>query len=149
MGVIRVGKVTAGLLALGLFGCTQSNSVCQAITDPIALEDPVEMLRLSNTMAWAKSDAEACVHRNGYRLAGAKETADLVARSVVQACESPINKAVSFVRADQYDFAVRVVRETTDEADQSADEAEAKARKSYLELAIMRVVEGRAGNCKS
>lgn len=141
-------KLTVGLLVLSLSGCAQSNSICQVVIEPISLDDPVEMLKLSNTIEWAKSDAEACVHRNGYRLAGAKEAADLVARSVVQACESPIEKAVSFVRADQYDFAVRVARATTDEADQSADESEAKARKSYLELAMMRVVEGRAGNCK-
>lgn len=137
-----------GLLALSLGGCSQSNSICQAIFEPTNVDDPVEMLKMSDTLPWTKTAAEACLHRNAYRLAASEDAADIVARAVVQACESEVLKAVSLYRADSYDFAIRVGRATTDQAYQTADAAEANAQKSYLEYAMMRVVEGRAGNCK-
>lgn len=141
-------KCFVGLLALSLVGCGQSNSICQAIFEPTTVADPVEMLKMSDTLPWTKINAEACLHRNAYRLAPSKDAADIVARAVVQACESEVLKAVSLYRADSYDFAIRVGRATTDEAYQTADGAEANAQKSFLEYAMMRVVEGRAGNCK-
>jgi hypothetical protein len=133
---------------LGLAGCSQTNGVCQPVFEATQSDDPVAMLKMSNEIPWTKTDAEACLHRNAYRLASSKDAADIVARAVVQACESEVMKAASLYRADAYDFAITVGRETTDGADARATKAEEGALKSYREYAMMRVVEGRAGNCK-
>lgn len=141
-------KRLAVISLLGLAGCSQTNGICQAVFEAMRVDDPVAMLKMSNELPWTKTDAEACLHRNAYRLAPSKDAADIVARAVVQACEQEVTKAASLYRADAYDFAVTVGRETTDNADRRAGEAEANALKSYREYAMMRVVEGRAGNCK-
>lgn len=141
-------KRLAVIALFGLTGCSQTNGVCQPVYEATRVDDPGAMLKMSNELPWTKTDAEACLHRNAYRLASSKDAADIVARAVVQACESEVMKAVSLYRADAYDFAVNVGRETTDGAHARATRAEENALKSYLEYAMMRVVEGRAGNCK-
>lgn len=141
-------KRFAVIALFGLAGCSQANGVCQAVFEPTRVDDAAEMLKMSDTLPWTKTAAEACLHRNAYRLSPSKDAADIVARAVVQACEGEVLKAVSLYRADSYDFAIRVGRATTDQADQMAVGAETRANRSYLEYAMMRVVEGRAGNCK-
>jgi hypothetical protein len=143
---MRIAIIAA--LGLALASCSKGSdsSVCTSIVEPTSPSDPVAMVRQRDTLEWSMGAAERCLHRNAYRLHTSTDEADIVARAVVQACESAVERAVSDRRAQAF----QGEPEGTPLAERLkvGDEAEAAARRSWSEFALMKVVEGRAGRCR-
>lgn len=135
-------------LGLTLASCSQGPdaSVCTPIMEPTPPSDPVAGVAQRDTLEWSIGKAERCLHRNAYRLHTSTDEADTVARAVVQACGSAVERAVSYRRAQA--FVGEPQGTPVAERVKVGDAAEAAARRSWSELAVMKVVEGRAGRCK-
>lgn len=135
-------------LALLLVGCgaRQDGSICMAIVDPLTPQSAEDSLALQSDTDWQRARAEACVHRQAYRLAHSSDPAQTVATAVMEACDVPVAAAVALIRSKIY---------TATEGNRSEDrQASAQvyaddALKSYERLALLKVVEGRAGNCRA
>lgn len=143
---MRIAIIAA--MGLTLASCSQGPdaSVCTPIIEPTPPSDPVAGVAQRDTLEWSIGNAERCLHRNAYRLHTSTDEADIVARAVVQACESPVERAVSYRRAQAFQGEPQGT--PVAERVEVGDEAEAAARRSWSEFALMKVVEGRAGRCK-
>lgn len=135
-------------MAVALASCSQAgdSKICTPIIEPPVPNDPVAMVKERDTLEWSISNAERCLHRHAYRLAPSTDEAETVARAVVQACENSVERAVSYRRAQA--FGGEPSGTLLDERFRLGDEAEAAARRSWTEFALMKVVEGRAGKCR-
>lgn len=131
-----------------LASCAQGSDpkVCIPIIEPPTADDPVEMVKMRDTLEWSIGNAETCLHRNAYRLAKSTDESETVARAAVQACESAVERAISYRRATA--FQAEPSGTPLDERLKVGDEAEAAARRSWFEFALLKVVEGRAGDCE-
>lgn len=107
--------------------------------------DGVEHMKMRMTPEFAIGNAERCLHRNAYRLAFASDDTDVIARATITACESQVERAVSHRRAAAFEEGDGV---PLSDRIQAGDDAEAAARRSWTEYAVMRIIEGRAGNCE-
>jgi len=120
-------------------------SICTAIIEPMTPVDAEDSVRLQSNGDWVRTRAEACVHRQAYRLAASSDPAETVAKAALEACEAEVGAAVALMHGRTYDGTAGLNRELRLEsaklyADRAAD--------SYKSLALLKVVEGRAGNCR-
>lgn len=134
-------------ITVSLASCAQGNDpkICTQIIEPPSSTDPVAGVAKRDTLEWSMASAEACLHRNAYRLASSTDEAETVARAVVQACENAVERAVSYRRSGAFASGSDL---PLSERVSVGDEAEAAARRSWTEFALLKVVEGRAGKCK-
>lgn len=135
-------KVAIGAaLLLGSCGPQPDSNICLKVSAP---EAPAGRSVQFNE-EWQRQNAEACVHRQAYRLAKSGDPAQTVADAVVEACESEIGTATMFIHG-------RTFRESlAPDIQTKVKEAEAdqkRAEASYRSLALLKVVEGRAGHCR-
>ena len=143
---MRIILIVASAVALASCSQGQDSSVCTPIMEPTPPSDPVAGVAQRDTLEWSIGNAERCLHRNAYRLHTSTDEADTVARAAVQACESAVERAVSYRRAQAFQGEPQGT--PLDDRVEVADTAEAAARRSWSEFALMKVVEGRAGRCK-
>jgi len=129
-----------------LTGCQNGDpAICTPITDPLSPTSIEQAEQQNRDPVWVRLRAEACVHRNAYRIAGSPDEADVVARAVIEACSSAIDQSVAMTRSEgvlilgEMDPAARLAE---------GDAIEERARRSWQSLALLKVVEGRAGRCK-
>lgn len=127
---MRIAIIAA--MGLTLASCTQGpdSSVCTPIIEPTPPSDPVAGVAQRDTLEWSMGNAERCLHRNAYRLHTTTDEADIVARAVVQACESAVERAVSYRRAQAFQGEPQGT--PLDERFKVGDEAAAAARRSWL-----------------
>lgn len=140
-------SIFIGGIAMGLTGCgaAQDNSICTSVIYPPFPDDASESVALQDDLDWQWKRAEACLHRQGYRLAGSEDPAETVAKAVVEACEAEVGAAAALIHKRDFDQSLApTVRGKMDEA----QESERLARESYERFALLKVVEGRAGNCR-
>lgn len=139
---VLLGAATA--VALALAGCaeTTNSAICKPIGDSTI--DGLDRSPGNLNEGKARTLAQDCLHRNAYRLAQSDDTADIVARAVVEACEADIGVATALLHKSSYDsFPTRPIAQRTAEAGKVAE----AAKGSYREYALLKVVEGRAGDC--
>lgn len=139
-------RFAAILFTIGLTGCGAGidAQICEAVVEP------PEMVAQETDQQFTdrrRIDAEACVHRWAYRLAKSDEAAPVVARAVLERCETKITTGLIKVVTQAAAIAPRR-NDSPTEWDRVRAEAETAGRKSYEELSLMRVVEARAGNCR-
>lgn len=147
--VARDGSLRAVLLvSLFLTGCGQNkgSDVCQPIAEADRPMDGVAQIEMMQTPEYAVAVTERCLHHHAYRLAGASDDMDVIARAAITACENQVERAVSQRRSAAFEEGTGI---SLSERIQAGDDAEAAARKSWTEYALMRAVEGRAGDCKA
>ncbi len=130
--------VVIGML-VGLTGCgaLPNDSICT--TPPPLAVNPLAGAPAKTAMGLA----DDCVHRWGYRLAGARDDALTVAKAVAAGCESGVSDV-------QRDFKENLATEIPDPIQRRRveDEYDAFVVKMYLDKALFHVVQARAGNCR-
>ena len=138
------------LAVVALAGCQATAKpdpkICAAITDPaeaVSIEDGSAKQQDAN---WTRVYAEACVHRSAYNFSQGPDSADAISRAVLESCEGKIERAAFNLGEEA---AARFA--TSDQATQRAVAKETRddALESYDRLALLRVVEARAGHCKA
>lgn len=135
--------------ALGLSGCSGGrgdSAVCTPIIEPREASGVEDSLENQRSPEWQRVRAEACVHRQAYRLATSSDPAPTVAKAVVVYCENPID-AVARVSA----FAERdplAIRTPSDGTMKVIDDRIAEIKTNFESFALSKVVEGRAGKCR-
>ncbi len=82
---MRTAIVMAGLL---IAGCskTGANEICSQIIEPQQSSGIEDSLAKQQDPDWQRVRAEACVHRQAYRLAVSPDPAPTVAKAVVVYC---------------------------------------------------------------
>lgn len=141
MRIRRRVITVATVLTLAGCGARPDNSICTAIIDPPSPKDATESLALQGDAAWQVKRADACVHRQAYRLARSSDPATIVAKAVVEACRSPISAVGPLISLDERDVGVNPPRWVVDSRLREVDGL-------YEQRALSKVVEGRAGNCR-
>lgn len=133
--------VMVGVIALT--GCTNNGDpdICTAIVDAPVAELSSESLENDFDPGWQRKNADACVHRQAYRLATSDDPAETVAKAVVEFCGGIIATSAIVNANDE----VAKGLFTQDQRNQRADQIAA----NYEPFALSKVVEGRAGKCKA
>lgn len=146
---MRTDISAATLAALLLAGCgaSQDGSVCTRIIEPQQSSGVEDSLAKQPDPEWQRMRAEACVHRQAYRLAASPDPASTVAKAVVVYCENPID-GVARVSAHSEIRLLGDHRATEQELD-ALDKRIAEIKYSFEDFALSKVVEGRAGKCKA
>ena len=139
--------VLIAVAAIALAGCQArpNSNICTPIIEPLTPVDVQDSSRLQSDVDWQRTRAEACVHRQAYRLAPSTDPAETVARAALEACDAEIGAAVALIHGRTYDATQGFSREQKLE---SAKYYADRASKSYERLALLKVVEGRAGKCQ-
>ena len=115
------------------FAPRQNHSICSTppaldVLTSTAAKTPNEQAELTKT----------CVHRWSYRLAGAPGSNREIADAVIGACREAVDRELSLYIE-------------TSEGGMKMDEISrlrSRLESNYLEIALFRVVQSRAGNCK-
>lgn len=135
-------RVLIAAVAITLAGCgvRPDDSICTPIFDPPSAQSADDSLEFSESPDWQRKRADACVHRQAYRLALSEDPAETVAKAVVEFCASPIAGS-----------AVLNANKEVDQGYIDASERDARMEaivKAYEPFALSKVVEGRAGKCR-
>lgn len=127
-----------------LAGCQNSGDpkICTMIIDPPPPPSLDRQMTSQEEVNWNRTRAEACLHRQAYRLANSSDPAETVAHAVTEACEAPIAESAAWIHKVTWDGA------TSDEQAALSEQARLAAIESYGSFALLKVVEGRAGKCK-
>lgn len=135
-------RVLIGGLMVALAGCgaLPNDDICTA-TVPLEATEAI-----GGGAKPPKVIAEECVHRWGYRLAGASDEANTVADAVVEACREPMaryaaemaDQTLALVPANERNRLLGDARRLSVES----------ARTNLKEKALFHVVQARAGHCK-
>lgn len=135
--------------ALILTGCSNNGdpSVCTPILDPRSASSIEDGIQLQRDPSWQLARAEACVHRQAYRLATSPDPAPTVAEAVVVFCEGPI-QATADVSAYS-EQGKEAIRMPTQETMDIINARIAQIKTNFESYALSKVVEGRAGKCKA
>lgn len=142
-------KRTALIAIIGLTGCSPQpdNDVCTRIIEAPQPTDAEDSLAKQRDPQWQLVRAEACVHRQAYRLAASPDPAPTVAKAVVVFCEAPIDgvaRVSAFAERDPLS-----IRSPSDETMRVVDERIAEIKANFEDFALSKVVEGRAGKCRA
>lgn len=143
---MRIAIILTGLV---LAGCsnTGKNEVCSQIIEPQQSSGVDDSLAKQQDPEWQRIRAEACVHRQAYRLAASPDPAPTVAKAVVVFCESPIDGVARVsAYAERDPLAIRIPSEETMRV---VDERIAEIKRNFEAFALSKVVEGRAGKCNA
>lgn len=126
-------------------GCSgKPDNICTQIIEPRASEAVEDSVRNQGDPEWHRVRTEACVHRKAYLLAPSDDPAETVADAVITYCQPNIDAAASRAAYSEADptnsgrFDSEMLERRT---------VEIKA--SYNQLALLKVIEGRAGNCRA
>lgn len=130
-------------VAITLAGCgaRPDDSICTPIFDAVTPTDTQDSMRLQRDPDWQMKRADACVHRQAYRLAHSTDPAETVAKATVEACEAVISTSASINAAHEVDQGYVGVGEVTFRID--------SIKAAYERMALLKVVEGRAGKCRA
>lgn len=132
----RVVFILALTTTLAGCGLGQDNSICTVIPSTTLPDDG------SDTGGREGMIAEACVHRQAYRLSRSSDPAEIVARAAIEACEQPIDTAAR--------LSARYTHDTLRLNDEDhIDVRIEQIKEGYERLALLKVVEGRAGKCRA
>lgn len=133
------------LVSAALTACTIEARPNPDICKPLEDNTREEGLLGDPELSAASIAAEACIHREAYRLASGQDEPATVSRAVIQACERDVSRYVSMTRARFY----RAVDQSGEgDPNQAANQHVEVVEARFREEALMRVVEGRAGNCR-
>ena len=132
-------------LTLAIAGCSNDErpnpEICKPIDDNLSNGTLIGHPELSP----AGNAADVCIHREAYRLASSSDDPAIVSRAVVQACEREVSRFVAISRASFYQA---VQQSGEGDPAQSANQHVRSIEADLQNEALMRVVEGRAGNCR-
>lgn len=142
MIISRAGFVAVVAASALLTGCGGRGdpSVCTPILEPTTPSDADASLAAQRDAEWQRQRADACVHRQAYRLAGSGDPAETVAAAVVEACEAAVAHSAAVNAHWEMEQGYLAAG---DQVIQRAAEIEA----NYERFALLKVVEGRAGGC--
>jgi hypothetical protein len=138
-------KIITAAIALTLMGCgaRPNASICEPVVDPASATSIEDGLTLQRDPAWQRKRADACVHREAYTLAASSDPAEVVAKAVGEACEANIDASARLTAAEERDpLGIRQA------GDQTIDARITEIKAAYERFALLKVVEGRAGNCR-
>lgn len=81
-----MNKLILIAIATTLAGCSAGpdNSVRTAISEPVESESSERYLEQQMSASWNKQKADACVHRQAYRLSQSSDPAETVAKAAVE-----------------------------------------------------------------
>ena len=133
--------ITAIVLTLTGCGPRHDNTICAPIIDPPTPKDSTEAVANQSDAGWQVARADACVHRQSYRLANSSDPATVVAKAVVEACGPPISSAARSAAMDEQEVGGTVPGWTIQSRITGIEAA-------YERFALSKVVEGRAGRCR-
>lgn len=146
--ITRTSSLTALALAsvLGLAGCGSGKDryICAKIMEPPTPEDINGSMAVQQSASWQKQRAEACVHRQAYRLASSNDSAEIVAKAAVEACEPGIDIAARLAAREEREQDPVGLRLA---GDPSLGTRINDIKAAYERFALLKVVEGRAGGC--
>jgi len=130
-------------VALILTGCSNKGdpAICTVITDPVESESSEQFLKDEMSPSWNKAKADACVHRQAYRLSQSSDPAATIAKAAVEICGGEI--ATSAILNANEEVHNRII--AMNQRDRRAD----AIAHAYEAFALSKVVEGRAGKCKA
>ena len=145
---MKIEACAVALATIVLTGCTNRGNptVCTSIQEPPSATSVEDSLASQQDPEWQRVRAEACVHRQSYRLASSSDPAETVAKAVVVHCESPIDGAARVSAHTEIDPAADDIV-TPEELNALAGRI-AEITANFEKYALSKVVEGRAGNCK-
>ncbi|RYF30183.1 MAG: hypothetical protein EOO23_05705 [Comamonadaceae bacterium] len=136
--------------AVLLSGCGANDgdpSVCTPVLEPRRSSSVEDSLAKQQNPDWQLVRAEACVHRQAYRLAKSPDPAPIVAKAVVVYCEAPIDGVARVSAHSEIDAAADDLV-TSEELSALADRI-AEIKTNFESYALSKVVEGRAGKCRA
>lgn len=137
-------RLGALALATSLFGCAGPGDGCEAIIDVVPLPAAeAESIALWNDPEWRRGKAEACIHRSAYRLARGGDDAAVIAPAVSAKCQDDIANAVSLASLQPNDLFGSIWP-----SEFGLAERRNRSKAYYQDFALLKVVEGRAGNCR-
>lgn len=128
--------ILVAMSALTLAACGQDNSICKIIIEPTTPDDG------SSNGGRESMAAEACIHRQAYNLAKSSDPAEIVAKATVESCEQQIDTAAR--TSAHYTTTILKIEE-----EGHIDQRIGQIKEGYERFALLKVVEGRAGKCKS
>lgn len=147
---MRTDPRTLVLAALVLSSCSGKDgdpNVCTPVLDPPSATSVEDSLARQRDPEWQRVRAEACVHRQAYRLATSPDPASTVAKAVVVYCEGPIS-ATAGVSA-YTERGGEAMRLPSLEAMDIVNARIAEIETNFEKFALSKVVEGRAGKCRA
>jgi hypothetical protein len=138
------GVVAALLSSVLLVGCGdgKDSSVCTPILEPTTPASTDASIAAQRDADWQRKRADACVHRQAYRLATSGDPAATVAMAAIEACEPAVSHSAAINAHWEMEQGYIPAG-----AEVIARAAEIKA--NYERFALLKVVEGRAGGCKA
>ena len=132
-------------LAVGLSGCQKSASAAAPLASAATYCAPFKTAQVSYPTADPAAAFEDCTHRWGYALAQGRDSADVVAQAVVDACATPLSQwnQQTLSQNPQGDTAATslVTGQPTDLGGERARYAQSRA--------LFYVVQARAGHCSA
>lgn len=144
MIISRIGFVAAVAASALLTGCGSrgDSSVCTPILEPTTPADAEASVAAQRDADWQRKRADACVHRQAYRLAASGDPAETVAAAAVEACEAAVAHSAAVNAHWEMEQGYLAA------GDQVIQRA-ADIKANYQRFALLKVVEGRAGRCKA
>jgi len=130
-----------------LGGCNElpNDKICTTPRPLVVAPDPSSEVTTSAIGRWSevRKEGDECVHRWSYRLAGAPEPVDVVARAAVGACSDLIGlTAGAWQEADQPGPGLMTSYRTG-----GTVTAEERTFEDFSMKAVFYVVQARAGHC--
>lgn len=134
------------MVAATLAGCSGKLANQDICTTPRPLDVTVNADDMRDNPGWQQLNAENCVHRWAYRLAGSSDPANTVAEAVMGACQDTVFRTAY---ADEQHRKAR--EEQTDGFDTQTGISMNLYAAAWRELrnkALFHVVQARVGHCK-